>query len=66
MISPRLYQFVVKVVTVVWAINFAISIIASITEAFTYSEPEINGIFMGTVGLVVAAGMKKNSDSKES
>ena len=55
MISPRVANAVIVVVTIVWVCSFAISVIVPEYRA----DPQINVIFMGIVGGSLALKSRK-------
>lgn len=61
MIDPRLRNWIISTVTVVWALNFLVGII----PAFHYKPDQaINAIFMAIVGGLFAISARRD-DKKE-
>lgn len=58
MISPRLANIVIVIVTCVWVISFGVSI----TSATYKPDPQINVIFMAIVGGAMALKAKRGGD----
>lgn len=57
MITDKLRQRVIVLVSVVWTVNF----VAGLIPVLDYvSDPMINGIFMGIVGTVFVAGARQH------
>jgi hypothetical protein len=55
LMPPRIANFILIVVTVVWVVSFAMSLISQ-----TYHpDPQINVIFMGIVGAAWANAIRK-------
>lgn len=62
MISPKLRNWVVGIVTGVWALNFAAGLVP---ELHYKPDQAINAVFMAIVGGMVALGAKgKNKDGE--
>ena len=58
MISPRLADFVIVVVTIVWVASFIVSIFSGAYKP----DPQINVIFMGIVGGAFAIKARKSKE----
>lgn len=58
MISPKLANLVIVVVTCVWVISFGVSI----TSATYRPDPQINVIFMAIVGGAMALKAKRGDE----
>ena len=62
MLADRLANWVIVVVTTGWVVNLA----ASVVQFKGYqSDPLINGVFMGTVGMAFAAKFRGKSSPKD-
>jgi hypothetical protein len=61
-ISPKLANLVIVIVTCVWVVSFGVSLISA-----TYKpDPQINVIFMAIVGGAMALKAKRDIDSGKS
>jgi hypothetical protein len=59
-ISPKLANLVIVIVTCVWVVSFGVSLFSA-----TYKpDPQINVIFMAVVGGAMALKAKRDIDSK--
>ena len=56
MIDPKLKNWIIIVVTAVWALNFVVGLIPQIEFQ---PDPTINAIFMGIVGGLFALSARK-------
>jgi hypothetical protein len=61
-IGQKLRNWVVGVVTGVWAVNFVASLIPQLKY---HSDPTIHAVFMAIVGGVIALGVKKRGDDDD-
>lgn len=62
MISPKLANLVIVVVTCVWVVSFG----ASLVSGSYRPDPQINVIFMAIVGGAMALKAKRDNDAKNS
>ena len=65
MIDERLYYAVIRVVLVLWVLNFIVSIIADFSSLEYTQAGVINGSCGGVVGIVVAAGVRKHVEKSK-
>lgn len=61
MINERLTNIVIGVITGAWAANF----VAGLLPIDYTPDQAINGIFMGTVGILLAARARQSSNRKD-
>lgn len=61
MLSPRLTRIIVVTVAVVWVANFVLTAVLPGYE----TQQEINGIFLGTVGLVLGVSRGRSGSNDD-
>ena len=62
MIDPKLKNWIIIVVTSVWALNFLVGLVPQLS---TRRDPLLNGIFMAIVGGLFALSERKKVGGKD-